>query len=282
MDSPETATAPRRIIVAIDASRHGSLILECAAGLAAAMQFELAGLFVEDINLLRLAELPFASEIAYHNTAVRGLDKLRLEQALRRQSGEIREQIHSIARRRGISHSFQVLRGQVATELLGAALNTDILVLGKYSEAPIQFKRAGTTALTVAARATLPVLIIHDPNTLGNRTIIVYDEPRTIHEALPLLQHLLSQSDKRPVVVLYATEWSAHEALQAEAAQALAAHGISADYRQLPSDGPEDLIKCAEMAREGGLLVLPKHLIRHDTTAIQRLLEEGTCSLLLV
>ena len=55
--------ASRRILVAIDTSPHGSAALEAAARLATELRAELEGLFIEDINLLRLAGLPFAREI---------------------------------------------------------------------------------------------------------------------------------------------------------------------------------------------------------------------------
>ncbi|MGB7837261.1 MAG: universal stress protein, partial [Terrimicrobiaceae bacterium] len=55
----------RRILVALDASAHSRAALEAACELALGLDAELSGLFVEDINLLRLAQLPFASEISY-------------------------------------------------------------------------------------------------------------------------------------------------------------------------------------------------------------------------
>ena len=50
---------PRRILVALDASAHSHAALAAAVALAARLHAEIEGLFVEDINLLRLAELPF-------------------------------------------------------------------------------------------------------------------------------------------------------------------------------------------------------------------------------
>ena len=55
--------AVKRILIALDPSRRGQSALQAAAHLAAGTGAELAGLFVEDINLLRLAGLPFAREL---------------------------------------------------------------------------------------------------------------------------------------------------------------------------------------------------------------------------
>ena len=53
----------RRIVVGLDAGPRDRAALEAAAQLAARMQAELVGLFVEDIDLLHLAGLPFAREV---------------------------------------------------------------------------------------------------------------------------------------------------------------------------------------------------------------------------
>jgi len=55
--------AVKRILIALDPSRRGQSALQAAAHLAVGTGAELAGLFVEDINLLRLAGLPFAREM---------------------------------------------------------------------------------------------------------------------------------------------------------------------------------------------------------------------------
>ena len=54
-----------RILVALDASASGRAALAGAAALAAELQAELLGLFVEDANLLRLASLPFSARSAW-------------------------------------------------------------------------------------------------------------------------------------------------------------------------------------------------------------------------
>jgi len=47
-----------RILVALDATEDSLTSLDLATRLAAKLRAELEGLFVEDINLLRMADLP--------------------------------------------------------------------------------------------------------------------------------------------------------------------------------------------------------------------------------
>ena len=55
--------AIRRILVALDASQHSQHALDVAVQLAAWHNADIEGLYVEDINLLRLAALGVGQEI---------------------------------------------------------------------------------------------------------------------------------------------------------------------------------------------------------------------------
>jgi len=57
------ARALRRILVALDASRSSLEALRAAAALAARMGAELECLFIEDVNLVRLGQLPVARQV---------------------------------------------------------------------------------------------------------------------------------------------------------------------------------------------------------------------------
>ncbi len=62
-----------RVLVALNASRRDYQALELAASLAARKRVELLAVFVEDINLFNLAELPFAKEIVRASAVEREL-----------------------------------------------------------------------------------------------------------------------------------------------------------------------------------------------------------------
>jgi len=133
----------RRIVVGLDAGPRDRTALEAAARLAERMQAELVGLFVEDIDLLHLAGLPFAREVGYPSAALRQLDVAAMERALRATAQEVRRTLAAIAERAPLSWSFRVARGAVLSELRAAAAEGDIVV---------------TCALRVTPRAPLAVL----------------------------------------------------------------------------------------------------------------------------
>ncbi|NIO41266.1 MAG: universal stress protein, partial [Burkholderiales bacterium] len=114
-------TEVRRILVALDASPHSQAALRAAAELAAELKAELLGVFVEDINLLRLAALPGAEEVVSALGRARALDPVRLERALRLQAAELRRALESVAAETHVRWAFRVTRGRVVNELLSAA-----------------------------------------------------------------------------------------------------------------------------------------------------------------
>src|SRR6516165_5238200 len=148
-----------RILVALDASTHSMAALAAAVQLAAAMEAELEGLFVEDINLLRLAGLPFAREVR-HTASLEALDSLRMERALKAQAAQAREALAAAARRAQVQWSFRVVRGQVTQEVLAAAAKADLVTLGKQGRSRSPGARLGSTALRVALDAPGALLLV--------------------------------------------------------------------------------------------------------------------------
>src|SRR3546814_4122450 len=96
-------------------------MLELAAALAAANACELRGLYVEDQDLLHLAELPFAREVQISQAISRTLKREQLLQDLRAQAGVARAAMMHQAARHRIAWSFQVAQGRTNEAVLLAA-----------------------------------------------------------------------------------------------------------------------------------------------------------------
>jgi len=69
---------------------------ELVARLAREMQAELLGLFIEDVELLRFAALPFAREIGGASAQARAVDLASLERELRAQARALEREIAAI------------------------------------------------------------------------------------------------------------------------------------------------------------------------------------------
>lgn len=131
MSAGDTRTGRRRIAVALDASPHSLQGLAMAAGIAAALNAELEGVFVEDTELLRLAGLPFLREFRIATLGENLLDSERLQRELRAAARGVRERLARSAGELGLAWSFRVWRGDLEGEILGAALDAELFTLGR-------------------------------------------------------------------------------------------------------------------------------------------------------
>lgn len=113
-----------RIVVALGGV---SPPLEAAVQLAARLEAELVGLFVEDENWRRLAALPFA-RLAGHGPLSQAIDPEVLERALRRGAAEARTALARAASPR-LRWTLRVVRGHVVAEAVGAAAAGDLVVV---------------------------------------------------------------------------------------------------------------------------------------------------------
>lgn len=125
----DAAPAGERVWVALDTASQSLAALEIAAALADARRAELACLFVEDIDLLRLAALPLAAEMSLISASLRPLGFADLERQLRGQAAGIERELAHIARHAGLRWSFQVRRGKPLSETLLLAANPDVTVI---------------------------------------------------------------------------------------------------------------------------------------------------------
>ena len=72
----------RRVIVTVDAQSHLPPTIELAVALAASRQIALHGVFVEDVDLMRVAQLPFTQEVPLFSGQPRSLDNRQLQRSL--------------------------------------------------------------------------------------------------------------------------------------------------------------------------------------------------------
>ena len=129
MNAGNAETIIRRVAVALDASLQSSQAMQVAAELAASLQAELEGIFIEDINLIRLAELPFTREIRPASMTEETVNLQRMEQELRSLARQEQRNLELVAREKGISCSFRVRRGQIKAELMEAVAEVDVMTL---------------------------------------------------------------------------------------------------------------------------------------------------------
>lgn len=133
--SATAAPALRRVLLAVHGIEPTSALLSTAGALLQGAQAELAGLFVEDAQLLRLAALPFTREIGLASGTVRSLEVLDLERALRTQAEQVRQLLAQTAAALHVPWSFRITRGSLLDEALVGAAHADLVLIGQRTRA---------------------------------------------------------------------------------------------------------------------------------------------------
>lgn len=166
----------RRIIVELESAPRSRAKLEVAAKLAAQMEAELVGMFVEDINLLHFAGMPFAREVCLASATRRPLDVEGMERSLRALASEAQRTLAMVAGRIPVRWSFRVARGTAGAELLAAATHADLVIANveqpgdPAQPVPVRVVRAGDARALRAAMDTsegILVLVGADDAVIG-------------------------------------------------------------------------------------------------------------------
>jgi nucleotide-binding universal stress UspA family protein len=273
----------RRILVALDASTHSLAALEAATDFAAAMQAEMEGLFVEDINLIRLASLPCTREVR-HTASVAALDLEQMERALKAQAAEARQALEAAARRARVQWSFRVARGHVAQEVLAAAAAADLVALGKQGRSRSPQARLGSTALRALAGAPVALLLVEHRRARACRlrpVLVVYDGSEGAGRALDAAARLAEASGVSLTVLLLADDSEAIHELKLAVAHSIGGRSVEVRWQVVGLAEGHRLLWILQSG-EAALLVLSLSSPRLPQAAVGKLLGHISNPVLLI
>lgn len=123
----------KRIVVTLGTGESNRSVLEAAVQLAATLGAELEGIFIEDSDLMRLADLPFTREVRPWPSPVESLSVERLQRELRAMARQAEHMLEQTVAETGVSWSFRVWRGSATSESLARTFEADVLSLGRTS-----------------------------------------------------------------------------------------------------------------------------------------------------
>lgn len=189
---------PRRILLAFEDTQQVQKLLAEAVALAAERRAELAALLVEDENLVRLAALPFASEVLRGSGLERRLDQPTLVRQLGRRAERMRRLLEQAASARQVRTTWSVVRRQVALGTIEASGSAEVILM------------AARTSMSLATES---------PGRQGSGPVCVYfDGSEAAERALSLAQQLAAQQGVATVVVAPAAAPKIVESLRSGAA----------------------------------------------------------------
>jgi nucleotide-binding universal stress UspA family protein len=242
----------QRILVAFDASPSSLAALQTAAELAAQLEAELFGLFVEDVDLLRFSDAPYAREILFPSAAEVPVTRASMECSLRAQSQRVRETVAAVARAANVAWRFRSVCGRVTEEVMAAAGDADLLAIGRSGWSLGGRDRIGSTAQELMT-GPVPVLLLPERASLSQFHLVVYFDATPRARKVLLAAADLAGACKRGLTVLLAAP-----DLKVEVESILRRRVVEARYRQIdPRD--EMNLRRAMQQESGGILVLGRH-----------------------
>jgi nucleotide-binding universal stress UspA family protein len=271
----------KRILVALEPSASGRAALAAAAEMAASLHAELVGVYVEDIDLLHMAGLPFCREYSVEALEGRDMDTGAMARAFRGQASRLRRAMELAADRQQVRWSFRVARGPVAGELLAASEEADLVIVGRAARPSRRRARVGSTTRTIVTSGTRTVVVVHPGGAVARPVLVWFDGSRSAMRALITGARLAAEDHKNICVLLAATDEKKAKKLRAKAVELLADQGVRARYA-LPSSIDLPGLLQAMQAERCRTLVVPADSPVLSEEASTAVLERIDCPVVLV
>jgi hypothetical protein len=203
MSARKTENAARRVAVILGPGGSSQNLLDVVLpllgngnGKGKGKVTEMRGVFLEEAELRHATDLPFVKELCRLTFDVREFDSAQFEQVLALRIRTAKRALSVLARRAGVAHSFQNIRGSAVRLLLETASQSDIVV----------FEPIRTMAMAMAARPR--------PGLSANRIVVAIDELAPAGRALAVAARLANGETDRITVLLTRLAASDPEALK--------------------------------------------------------------------
>lgn len=140
----------RRIAITLDAFEISAQAIEQAVQLAERMGAQLEGIFVEDIDLIQVAELPFLREVRTVSRSEDAVSLGRMEQELRALARRAERMLSEHAAQHNVACTFRIWRGSIDSDLLAVDIEADVLALTRLGATLSRSKTVPTRSSAVS------------------------------------------------------------------------------------------------------------------------------------
>jgi hypothetical protein len=120
-----------RVVVTANLECYLPSAIELAIAIARSNNSGLHGLFIEDLDLLRVADLPFSSEVSLASGQARVLDSQQVTLGFNARSRHFRRSLLRQAEKSSLPWSYSKARGGKLSKALEESINAEFLVIGQ-------------------------------------------------------------------------------------------------------------------------------------------------------
>ncbi|MDH5572071.1 MAG: hypothetical protein OEY89_09920 [Gammaproteobacteria bacterium] len=247
-----------RILLELGAWDSDDELMKSAINLASRLQAELCGLFVEDIDLLHAANLPFTQEISLLSAQARKFDAASVVQHLQSEAGKLRQQMESLAKISRVNCSFRIARGIRFNTIFEEGLNFELLILTPTNKPYLSKKKS------VQIDFNKPL-------------VLFYDELPQSKRALQVVQLLASNGLHGNISVLTTNEFNENEARKHLLDSKQVLH-----FERLAEGDISSIINYSKMSAPGLVVIPLEEQLMGQMEKIKELLNVLSCPLILV
>ncbi len=247
----------KRILVPLDHSNHSIAALKAAVKLAQHYDAEIKGIFVEDINLLNLAEMPFHQEVGEYTAMIRKISSEGLSRGIFVQSRWVIQSFRRLINHTDLDGDIVVLRGDVSEIIDGESQKCDLVVIGKSGKNFLGRSRLGSTAKRMIQYHRIPLLLVEENNQLGSPTILLFDNSPAGKIGLETASDLL-EPHETILILLNKDDPTGYSEAKAYLKQWTANHHINISIEGFRTRTIRRFIQMIDRLKKG-LLILPQH-----------------------
>jgi hypothetical protein len=238
----------RRVLVALDPCAAELADFEATARLAAGMNAELVGLFVEDSGLIEAADLPVTQLIPAGCRSMAAVDASAMRRAFRVAAAHARETLSTVAERWQVQWSFQITQLAATEETLSRLTADDLLALSGARRA----RRSPLSERAMTEKLPCPVMIMRREGQRRQPVAVLYEG----NVAALAVGRDLARIYERPLLVVVAGEdAAARQEREREAAAWLRDQGLSGTVRHIPCDNGREAAACLRAAYPGLVVI---------------------------
>lgn len=278
---PRPQTRIRRLLLTLDGTCTDDECLVIAVELAARLEVDLLGLFVEDVNVLRGASLPFVHQVSPLTASPYPFELEETERELKGFASRLERQLSTAADQRRVKWTFQVVRGIASREVAQVALDTDLVAIAETAPRSLAYSST-TRAVREAMREAGRMLLLLRPGVkVEGPIVLIYDGSPAADEAVDVALKLLVGIDAALEVFLVGESPERAAQLTQLMRERAAGHGTPIRIHRFTS-GDFSMVRRALVEMNAGFLILPTH----ESTLTARIVDEITqalpCPVLLV
>ncbi|NTV20937.1 MAG: universal stress protein, partial [Chlorobium limicola] len=201
-------------------------------------------------------DLPFSQEIRLYSAQPESMSTTELERLLRMQARQAETSLQREAEIFRVHHTFNVRRGIVPREVLAAALEADLLVLGRSGRSPTCRKGLGSTARSALSGSAKNVMLMRTGFSAEHEAVLVlYDGSEASKTAVAIALNLIRPGNILHILILPQIEGSG-KAMRKELSRSIPAGLLRVEYHLLPPVTDSRILARYIRLADSGLLVL--------------------------